>query len=95
LEFFVEKLKFTGLTLAAAVGLLFISQPVTAGPSQGQSQQTNVKCVGGNSCKGQSECATASSGCKGQNSCKGKGWITTSNTQECQQRGGKAEAESS
>jgi hypothetical protein len=91
----VDKLKLTGATLAAAVGAIFISQPLMAGPSQGQAQQAKVKCVGGNSCKGQSECATAASGCKGQNSCKGKGWITTSNAQQCQQLGGKAEPENS
>lgn len=33
-----------------------------------------VKCVGTNSCKGQSACHTATSKCGGQNSCKGKGW---------------------
>ncbi len=35
------------------------------------------KCVGANSCKGQSACQTAESSCAGQNSCKGKGWIKT------------------
>jgi hypothetical protein len=85
----MDKLKMTGALLATAVGVLFITQPVLADNSQAQGQATQVKCVGANSCKGQSECATRANSCKGQNSCKGKGWITTSSTQQCEQRGGK------
>jgi hypothetical protein len=88
----MDKLKMTGAFLATAVGMLFVTQPLIADSSQAQSQATQVKCVGGNSCKGQSECATKASSCKGQNSCKGKGWITTSSSQQCEQRGGKPEA---
>ena len=42
-----------------------------------------VVCAGGNACKGQSACKTASSACKGQNACKGKGFVNTSTTLEC------------
>jgi hypothetical protein len=85
----MDKLKITGALLATAVGVLFMTQPLGADNSQSQGQPTQVKCVGGNSCKGQSECATAASACKGRNACKGKGFITTSSTQQCEQRGGK------
>jgi hypothetical protein len=86
----MDKFKMTGALLATAVGVLFATQPLLAENSQ-QGQATQVKCVGVNSCKGQSECASKANSCKGQNSCKGKGWITTTSTQQCEQRGGKAE----
>jgi hypothetical protein len=85
----MDKLKLTGALLATAVGVLFTTQPLFADNSQ-QGQATQVKCVGGNSCKGQSECATKVNSCKGQNACKGKGFITTSSVQQCQEHGGKA-----
>jgi hypothetical protein len=87
----MDKLKMTGALLATAVGVLFMTQPLIADNSQAHGQATQVKCVGGNSCKGQSECASAANSCKGQNACKGKGYITTSSTQQCEQRGGKPE----
>ena len=87
----MDKLKMTGALLATAVGMLFMTQPLIADNSQAQGQAAQVKCVGANSCKGQSECSSAANSCKGQNSCKGKGWITTSSTQQCEQRGGKPE----
>jgi uncharacterized membrane protein len=89
----MDKVKITGALLATAVGMLFMTQPLVAGNSQaqGQGQAAQVKCVGANSCKGQSECASQANSCKGQNSCKGKGWITTSSTQQCEQHGGKPE----
>jgi hypothetical protein len=86
----MDKIKITGALLATAVGVLFTTQPLLAENSQ-QSQSATVKCVGANNCKGQSECASKVNSCKGQNSCKGKGWITTSSSQQCEQRGGKAE----
>jgi hypothetical protein len=85
----MDKLKITGALLATVVGVLFTTQPLLADNSQAQGQATQVKCVGANNCKGQSECATKVNSCKGQNSCKGKGFITTSSTQQCEQRGGK------
>jgi hypothetical protein len=87
----MDKVKMAGALLATAVGMLFITQPLAADNSQAQGQATQVKCVGANSCKGQSECASKANSCKGQNSCKGKGWITTSSTQQCEQRGGTPE----
>lgn len=85
----MNKIKVSGAILAVAVGMMFARQPLLADDSS--SQQASVKCVGGNSCKGQSACATASNSCKGQNSCKGKGWIKTTSAGECTQKGGHAE----
>jgi hypothetical protein len=79
--------KLTGAVLAAAVGLLFVAQPLLADDNTA----AQVKCVGGNSCKGLSSCKSASSSCKGQNSCKGKGWVMTSSADECTQKGGTVE----
>jgi len=36
--------------------------------------ENDIKCWGGNSCKGKSACGSALNACTGQNSCKGKGW---------------------
>jgi len=47
---------FKGALLAAAVGAMFLTSPVYAQESSGSRAQANVKCVGGNSCKGQSAC---------------------------------------
>jgi hypothetical protein len=51
-----------------------------------------VKCVGANDCKGHSACKSAQNDCKGQNSCKGKGFINTSSSKECSDKGGKPQA---
>ena len=47
-----------------------------------------VICDGINSCKGQGSCAGKGHACAGQNGCKGKGFIDTSSSQECTQKGG-------
>jgi len=85
----MNKMKLTGAVLATAVGLMFMAQPlVLADDASGAS----VKCVAGNSCKGQSSCKSASNSCKGQNSCKGKGWVSTSSADACTQLGGHVES---
>jgi hypothetical protein len=85
----MNKAQLTGVMLASAVGLLFATQPLFADDSSG----AQVKCVGGNSCKGQSSCQSADNSCKGQNSCKGKGWIMTSSASDCTTKGGHVEQE--
>jgi hypothetical protein len=82
------KVKLTGAMLATAVGLMFMAQPLLLADDSSSGQ---VKCIGANSCKGQSACQTASTSCKGQNSCKGKGWITTPSAAACTQLGGHVE----
>ena len=37
-------------------------------------KKDDIKCRGGNSCKGTTAFDTAFNACTGQNSCKGKGW---------------------
>jgi hypothetical protein len=89
----MEKRKIAGTVLAATVGMMFLAQPIFADDSA-KTQGTNsssVKCVGGNSCKGQSSCMSASNSCKGQNACKGKGWVTAASADDCSQKGGHAD----
>jgi uncharacterized membrane protein len=73
--------KISGVALAATAATLFAIAPMNA------SAMKSGKCVGGNSCKGQSACATATTGCAGQNSCKSHGWVKTTK-QECDAAGG-------
>jgi hypothetical protein len=84
----MDRKALTGALLAAAVGAMFLSSPVFAQESSGSTRQANVKCVGGNSCKGQSACKGGNHSCKAQNSCKGQGFVMTSTTQECNAKGG-------
>lgn len=86
----MRKTKITGAMLATAVALVFAGSAVQAADSSTATSQ--VKCVGGNSCKGQSACKSASSDCKGQNACKGKGYVLTPSAKECVAAGGKPEA---
>jgi uncharacterized membrane protein len=81
----MDKAKISGAILATIVGVMFAAQPLIADDSSTSPAQ--IKCVGGNSCKGQSACATNANSCKGQNSCKGKGWINTT-AADCTQKGG-------
>ena len=84
----MNKIRTSGAVLATVVGLMFAAQPALAQDSSGSSGQASVKCIGGNSCKGQSACQSAQNSCKGQNSFKGKGWVPTSSAQECTSKGG-------
>jgi hypothetical protein len=79
----------TGAMLASAVALAFLASPSYAqGTSGSGGQQAQVKCLGGNSCKGQSACKTATSPGPGQNSCKSQGFVMTSSNQACRNKGG-------
>jgi len=80
--------RITGAALATAVALMFVGNAVAADTGAAASP-AQVKCVGGNACKGQSACKSASSSCKGQNACKGKGFVMTSSIKDCQTAGGK------
>ncbi len=80
--------KLSGVALAATAATLLSIAPLAASASDhGKSES---KCVGGNSCKGQSFCHTATTSCAGQNSCKGQGWIKATKA-ECDEKGGKIE----
>ncbi len=81
----------TGTVLATTVGLIFMAQPLLAQDSMSSSQKAQVKCVGGNACKGKSSCKSAQNDCKGQNSCKGKGFVMAPSAKECTDMGGHTE----
>jgi hypothetical protein len=83
--------RITGAALATAVALMFVGNAMAADSPSSDASSAQVKCVGGNSCKGQSACKSAQSSCKGQNACKGKGFVMSSNDKECQSAGGKVE----
>ena len=74
-----NKIKKTGVVLAAAAAVAFATAPVTSAVASPQ----HVKCVGGNACKGKSMCKTAENMCKGHNSCKGKGFVMAKSKKEC------------
>lgn len=61
----------------------------TAVVSTATAKEKLGKCVGANTCKGQSSCATAKSECAGRNDCKGKGWINKVSKADCAKKGGK------
>jgi hypothetical protein len=84
----MDRKTLTGAVLAAAVGAMFLTSPVFAQDSSSGSIQATVKCVGGNSCKGQSSCKGGNHSCKGLNSCKGQGFVNTASAQECTDKGG-------
>ena len=54
----------------------------------GMAKDAEVKCAGVNSCKGTSECKTATNECKGLNGCKGEGWVSKSSAEACRAAGG-------
>ncbi len=83
------KTRLTGAMLATAVALICASNTAYAADSSNSAAPSQVKCVGGNACKGQSLCQSAESGCKGQNACKGKGYVMTPTAKECIAAGGK------
>ena len=87
----MTKAKITGAMLATAVALIFAGNAVQAADSTDSSAAaaSQVKCVGGNACKGQSLCQSAESSCKGANACKGKGYVMTPTAKECIAAGGK------
>ena len=84
----MTKAKLTGVMMATAVALAFMGNTARAADSS-TSTTAQVKCVGGNACKGQSLCQSAESSCKGSNSCKGKGYVMTPTAKECVAAGGK------
>ena len=77
-----------GAILATAAAALFMAAPiaVNAGAHE-EAAEPMGQCMGGNSCKGNSACATANSSCKGQNACKGEGFTQTTKA-ECDEAGG-------
>ena len=85
-----SKDRLTGFALAATAAALFATAPLTTMAGGHEAGEAQGKCVGGNACKGQSACATASTGCQGQNACKGQGFTKTTKA-ECEEAGGEFE----
>ena len=75
----------SSLALAAAAAAMFALAPVSV-----SADEELVKCIGGNACKGQSACKTATSECKGLNDCGGKGF-TMVTAAACTDAGGTVE----
>ena len=75
-------------SIAAAAALTLLSSAAAFEAAAG-TNDAGVKCAGVNSCKGESECKTATSECKGLNGCKGEGWVTKASEKECIAAGGK------
>jgi hypothetical protein len=76
---------FGSVAAVAAFTLLAAGAAATTAFAE---QDGAVKCAGVNSCKGESECKTATSECKGLNHCKGEGWVTKKSAAECEAAGG-------
>jgi hypothetical protein len=74
-----------GSVIAAAAVALALSGVVLTTPAFASAAK--VECLGINSCKGTSECKTATNECKGHNECKGKG-MTKATEKACKAKGG-------
>ena len=81
----------SGAAVAAAAFALAVTGAGIAAPSGAQAQDAKIQCMGVNSCKGHSDCKTASSSCKGLNACKGQGFLELTKA-ECDQQGGSYES---
>lgn len=79
--------KLSGFAMAAAAAAVLSTAPMAANAAAHKAG----KCIGGNSCKGTSACATATTSCAGQNSCKGHGWVKMTKA-ECDAAGGDFES---
>lgn len=79
------EIKTTGATIALTAAALLAIAPVSSNAAEAG------KCMGVNSCKGHSDCKTATSSCKGLNSCKGKGFLEMTKS-ECAEAGGTFES---
>lgn len=76
-----------GAVIATAVAGLFLAKGSLAAEPAGKGEAKQVKCEGGNGCKGQGACGGADHDCAGKNTCKGKGWVMLS-ADECKAKGG-------
>ena len=49
-----------------------------------KAEKKTVKCMGGNACKGKSECGVPGAHtCHTRNACKGQGWVMVASEKEC------------
>ena len=84
----MKRTTVAGAMLATAVALAFTASAVSAAEASPSTQAEQIKCLGANTCKGQSACKTATNDCQGKNSCAGKGYIITADAKSCEAKGG-------
>ena len=77
----------SSLSLASAAAVFALAAMGTTATANAAGDAKNVHCYGVNSCKGQSDCKTASHECKGHNACKGQGFKEMS-ARQCKDAGG-------
>jgi len=82
-----KRRKINGTALAIASAGVFYGMYKSVETLAPSATVNDIKCWGGNSCKGQSACNSALNSCNGQNSCKGKGW-TFMSEKACYTNGG-------
>lgn len=63
-----------GAGFAATAALIAVSAAAVTAPAVAATGEKLVHCYGINTCKGTSDCKTATTDCKGQNECKGQGF---------------------
>ena len=73
-----------GLAAAAALFALTVVMPTAASANE----DAKIHCYGVNTCKGSSDCKTASNECKGMNVCKGHGFKEMT-AEACKTAGGR------
>jgi uncharacterized membrane protein len=71
----------SGAAIAAAAAVMLIAGVAVSAPMQMAAGEKG-HCMGGNACKQQSACKTATNTCAGQNKCKGQGFSETTK-EEC------------
>jgi uncharacterized membrane protein len=85
------KVSTIGFATAAAViatsGVAIVAPAQAAKATKAAAGEKVVHCYGINTCKGSSDCATATTSCKGQNECKGQGFKALS-VSACKAAGG-------
>lgn len=69
-----KRRQVNGAALAIASAGVFYGLYKTVDVLAPSAGENDIKCWGGNSCKGTTACGSAFNSCTGQNSCKGKGW---------------------
>jgi hypothetical protein len=79
---------FGAVAAVAAAGMFSASYSSAAdNKAMGETPKAEaktVKCMGGNACKGKSECGVAGAhSCHTKNACKGKGWVMVASEKEC------------
>ncbi len=81
----------TGVSFASAAAVIAMSTATPTYAAPAKSAGAKVHCYGFNTCKGTSDCKTASNECRGMNDCKGTGFKEMS-VRACKAAGGSTTA---